>query len=189
MRADSPDRRVRRTQRLLARALIDLILEHGYEAVTVRQITERADVGYATFFRHYPDKNALLEEVLEVVLEELLDLLRQQHGVAAPASVGQLLFQYVRDHSEVCRVLLSSRGSRALVQRMIEAGTRNMLEQHAPLAGSLVPPEIAAHHTVASSIALIQWWLEHEMPYSPERMGAIYHELIIRPTHALAFSG
>jgi hypothetical protein len=55
------------------------------------------------------------------------------------------------------------------------------------LEGSLVPVEIAAHHLVASAIALIQWWLDHEMPYPPERMGIIYHELIVRPTNLVAF--
>src|SRR5437667_12756071 len=69
------DRRVRRTQHLLARALIALTLEKGYEAVTIRDITECADIGYATFFRHYRDKDELLEDVLDVVLAELIDLL------------------------------------------------------------------------------------------------------------------
>ncbi|HEY7418111.1 MAG TPA: TetR/AcrR family transcriptional regulator, partial [Ktedonobacteraceae bacterium] len=69
------DRRVRRTQQLLAKALIALTLEKGYEAVTIRDITERADIGYATFFRHYHDKDELLRGVLDVVLTELTDLL------------------------------------------------------------------------------------------------------------------
>jgi AcrR family transcriptional regulator len=74
------DRRVKRTQNLLAKALIALTLEKGYEVVTIRDITERADVGYATFFRHYHSKDELLQDVSEVVIEELTDLL-----FAAPA--------------------------------------------------------------------------------------------------------
>jgi AcrR family transcriptional regulator len=185
---DGQDRRVKRTQRLLAQALIDLTLQKGYEAVTIRDITEYADVGYATFFRHYPDKDALLQEVLEVVLDELLHLLQPWQADDDPVAVGTLLFRYVQDHSQVCRVLLSSRGSTALMQQMIEAGTRNVLQQNTPLEGSPVPVEIAAHHLVAASISLIQWWLDHAMPYPPEHMGVIYHELIARPTRTVAFS-
>lgn len=184
---DTQDRRVKRTQNLLAKALIALTLEKGYEAVTIRDITERADVGYATFFRHYHDKDALLLDVLEVVLEELMSLLPLSPD-ADPATVGTLIFRYVQRQSEVCRVLLSSRGSTMLVQRIIEAGTESVLRQHAPLAGAVVPMEIAAYHLVASTLALIQWWLEHNMPYPPERMGSIYHELIARPTSTVAFS-
>lgn len=182
------DRRVRRTQNLLAKALIALTLEKGYEAVTIRDITERANVGYATFFRHYRDKDALLQDVLEVVLEELMSLLQPPSSDADPATIGTLVFRYVQTHSEICRVLLSSRGSASLVQRILAAGVQSVLQQHQPLAGSPVPVEIAAYHLVAATLALIQWWLEHQMPYSPEQMGIIYRELIFRPTSAVAFS-
>ncbi len=47
---DNIDRRVKRSQRLLGEALMSLILEKGYEAVTIRDITQRADVAYVTFF-------------------------------------------------------------------------------------------------------------------------------------------
>src|SRR5579859_6695071 len=136
MRADAlevfmevQDRRVKRTQQLLARALIALTLEKGYEDVTIRDITERADIGYATFFRHYHDKDALLMDVLDVVLAELLNLLQLPAPDTDPTSVSTLVFHYVHEHSEVCRVLLSSRGSTQLVQRMIETGTRSVLSQ------------------------------------------------------------
>ena len=184
---DQQDRRVRRTQHLLAQALIDLTLERGYEAVTIRDITERADIGYATFFRHYHDKDALLHDVLEVVLERLMSLLQPPGPQSDPAAIGALLFHYVREHLAVCRVLLGSPGSAALLRQMIATGTRGVLEGNTPRPESPIPAEVAAHHLVASSIALVQWWLDHDLPYPPERMGAIYAELIVRPTHALAF--
>ncbi len=182
------DRRVRRTQNLLAKALIALTLEKGYEAVTIRDITQRADVAYTTFFRHYHDKDSLLQDVLEVVLEELVALLQPHMPADDPAEVGVLLFQYVRDHSEVSRVLLYTRGSHALAQRMVAEGSQRVLREHRPRSGSPVPAEVAANHIVASSVALIQWWLEHDMPYSPERMGVIYRDLIYQPTIAVAFA-
>ncbi len=180
------DRRVKRTQHLLASALIALTLEKGYDAVTIRDITERADIGYATFFRHYHDKDALLSDVLEVVLTELMALFQAPAADADPLA-AEVLFEYVRDHSEICRVLLTSRGSRALTRRVIEAGTARAIEEHKQSPGARVPLEVAAHHIVASSISLIEWWLEHDMRYSPEKMAQIYHDLIARPAAALAF--
>ena len=55
--------------------MIALILEKGYESVTIRDITERADIGYATFFRHYHAKDDLLQDVLDVVYDEFINLL------------------------------------------------------------------------------------------------------------------
>src|SRR5215831_9760971 len=103
------DRRVKRTQNLLAKALISLTLEKGYEAITIRDITERADVGYATFFRHYHDKDALLHDVAEVVLDDLLELLSTEPFDADPAIVGALIFRYVQEQSEIIRALLGNR--------------------------------------------------------------------------------
>src|SRR5712692_9638686 len=95
------DRRVKRTQQMLARALIALTLEKGYEAVTIRDITERADIGYAPFFRHYHAKDELLQAVLDVVLAELTDLLHPAEFGADPKIVAVLLFRYVQEHNEM----------------------------------------------------------------------------------------
>jgi len=178
------DRRVRRTQHLLAEALIALTLERGYEAVTIRDITERADIGYATFFRHYRDKDELLQDVLDVVLSELIDLFSAKQEDLDPVTVGVLLFRYVQERSEVIRVLLRSH---VLLEHVVEVATQNVMSEHTPLPESLVPPEIAAYHIVTSSMSLIRWWLAHAMPYPPEQMGIIYHELITRPTSEAAF--
>ncbi len=186
---ETQDRRVKRTQNALTQALISLTLEKGYEAVTIRDITERADIGYATFFRHYPDKDALLQDVLDVILEEMIQLLRPSMSDDDPEQLGTLIFRYVKEHSEVCRVLLSSRGKTTLMERIIETATRSALEQRAPSPSSRIPAEIVAYHLVASAISLIQWWLDHNMPYSTDRMGSIYADLIVRPTNAIAFQG
>ncbi|HXR66033.1 MAG TPA: TetR/AcrR family transcriptional regulator [Ktedonobacteraceae bacterium] len=184
---DTQDRRVKRTQKALARALISLTLEKGYDAITIRDITELAEVGYATFFRHYHDKDALLKDASDVVLDELTDLLQAPANDTNQEAIGTLIFRYVQEHNEVVLVILSSSGSSALVRRIIEAGTQSVFNQNAPVAESRIPPEIAANHLVASTISLIQWWIEHEMPYPPEQMGMIYQELIARPTFATAF--
>jgi AcrR family transcriptional regulator len=179
------DRRVQRTQQLLARALIALTLEKGYEAVTIRDLTERADVGYATFFRHYHDKDALLQDVADVVLAELVARLAPALPGADPAAVGVLLFRYVQEQSELVRVLLDSR---AVLQRLVRVVTAQIVDEHTVRPHSVVPLEIAAYHIVSATIGLIAWWLEHQMPYPPEQMGRIYHELIARPAGALAFA-
>ncbi|HET8846098.1 MAG TPA: TetR/AcrR family transcriptional regulator [Ktedonobacteraceae bacterium] len=183
---DMQDRRVRRTQKLLAKALIALTLEKGYEAITIRDITDRAEVGYATFFRHYHDKDALLKDVLDVVLDELTGLLQTPMS-DNNAATGTLIFRYVQEHVEVVHVLLSSRASSTMLRRIIEAGTQSVFHQNPPLTSSLIPQEIAAYHLVASTISLIQWWIERKMPYAPEQMGIIYQELIARPTYDAAF--
>ncbi len=188
MKIPDQDRRVKRTQRLLAQALIQLTLDKGYDAVTIRDITDLADVGYTTFFRHYADKDALLNEVLNVVMEDLIKLLQPQDRPTDPILIGRLLFHYVEGHREVSRVLLNNRASTALVQQVIATATSTILHNQTARPGSRVPIEIAAHHIVASTLALIEWWLNNESPYPPEYMGEVYAALIFYPTQQVAFN-
>jgi len=59
------DRRVRRTRTAILRALISLMREKGYDAVTVTDIIDRADVGRSTFYTHFTDKSDVLDESLD----------------------------------------------------------------------------------------------------------------------------
>ena len=63
--------RLRRTQKLLREALIELIEEQGFEALTVGEITERAMVSRAAFYRNYQDKYALVEQIFEEAMQAL----------------------------------------------------------------------------------------------------------------------
>ena len=98
---------------------------------------------------------------------------------ASPAATSRMVTR---------RMLLGDGASTALVRRMVEIGTRDVLRKNvSPEEGRTVPAEVAAHHLVVSSIALIRWWLENGMSYSPGRVGEIYHALIERPTRVVAF--
>lgn len=177
------DRRIKRTQKSLAKALIALTLAKDYDDVTIRDITQYADVGYATFFRHYHDKDALLESVLDVVLDELMLLFSTPLPGNDDVQTGLLLFQYVQQHSEVISVLLRSGAASSLVKRIIETRAQSTFDTRDAHSETSIPSDIAAYHIVTSSISLVQWWLEQGMPYPPEQMGSVYYELIIRPTH------
>src|SRR5688572_3412972 len=68
------DRRVQKTRKLLQDALIELVAEKGYEAVTIREILDKANVGRSTFYAHFQDKDQLLHSILDH-----LDELFEQH--------------------------------------------------------------------------------------------------------------
>jgi TetR/AcrR family transcriptional regulator, cholesterol catabolism regulator len=85
-------RRERRKLEVVQRirqAAADLFAEKGYHATTVEEIAARADVAKATFFNHFPRKDALLR----AVAEDMLDLVREEFGspsVAAASGVDAL---------------------------------------------------------------------------------------------------
>lgn len=182
---EKTDRRVRRTLHSLREALVVLSLEKGYQAVTIRDITERADVAYITFFRHFSDKNALLMAMMEDVMMQLEGLAHQQsegaETFAFHVGEGTLIFQHVQENAPFMRLVFNSDLTmRKRVQRRLMEWTRRHLRHHFD-DGSPVPVDIASHHVAAGLMALIDWWLDNDQPYPPERMGEIYEQMVIRP--------
>ena len=181
------DRRVIRTRRLLGEALIDLSLEKGFDEISIFDITKRADIGYRTFFRHYKNKKALLNDVLEGILEDVLELMvpipadysTNTDFVMIPAENITFLFQHAKENCNLYRVLLNSSSGmqETIMDFACKAAELNM--ERSP--NSSVPSEIAAHHIVSSLITMIRWWLDHSMPYTPEQMGEYASRLIMRP--------
>jgi len=165
----------------LQEALAGLTLERGYDAVTIRDITERADVGYATFFRHYPDKDSLLADMLQAMKDDLIQMLEPVTIVTDPEHISAIIFAYVQENATLCRVLLNSTDMMALLRPLEQIGLEEAVPLLDPARNPRVPVEVAANHLMSALVMLIRWWLDHDMPYPPERMGQIAADLVIRP--------
>src|SRR5438477_1675881 len=125
MAGERRDRRVVRSRRLLQEALVALILERGYAAVTVQAVLDRADVGRATFYAHFPSKQALLLNIFE----ELRESLHRELAGIPPATVArfghgvgllQPLFAHAAQNRRLYRTLLGSRDGAAVLHELRE---------------------------------------------------------------------
>ena len=183
------DRRVRRTRRLLGEALIALALEKGYENLTVHDVTDRADIGYRTFFRHYADVDELLLDVVHETRDRLKELLELAgpFGTTKDACLeagrnGEIMFRFVQENQDIFRVILLGRGMRFCLAPIIEHARGQAASMMSRFSGQGIPVEIAANHLVSSMFSLMRWWLANDMAYSPAKMGAIAAELVVQPT-------
>jgi len=182
------DPRIRRTHRILREALVSLILEKDYSAISIKEITERAEVAYITFFRHYNGIDELLMEVLQEGLAELLRHIATLAGKSEdPANEveGKLIFEYIRKESDLFRILLKSQS----VSRIRKSVIQNIATMFQNSCGflrpnSYIPASIASNHMATSLLALIEWWLENKLSPPPAQMGKIYKALIIDATRS-----
>lgn len=181
------DLRVRRTRRLLAQALVELAQEQPFESITARDVTGRAEVGYATFFRHYSSPADLMRSIVDDLLSELKGLLPPLAG-HNPQQAGTLLFQHARQHADMYHLLLRADRSLGLIASALESGRQSITEAFEARSESRVPLEVAANHIIRSCTTLLEWWFEQGMPYEPERMGEIFHDLIMEPTERVALT-
>jgi AcrR family transcriptional regulator len=179
---ETQDRRVKRTQRLLGDALVALVLEKGYDTITVKDITERADVAYATFYRHYRGKDELMSQKLQEVVQEIEAFTREPNLQDAE---GYLIFKHAQENSALYRLLLNSQQTSRVRKHIKDAIAARFLKNCDPLhirPHGIIPPEVAAHHMAGGMLLLIEWWLDHNMPYPPHHMATIYHRLITEAT-------
>lgn len=185
------DKRVIRTRSKLAKALIELSCEEGYEAVTVQSIAERAGINYRTFYRHYDSKDDLLQAVLHSTMADLYKVmppptpseLKDPNYEKIAREKWRKLYEIVAKNRKLFRVLLQS-GPAALesVQTSVQAKAEGFI---ADLPEGKVPDQLIAFHMITSSLSLIQWWLEQDMPYPPEQMGDYTAQLIMLPIRRL----
>ncbi len=189
---EKPDRRIVRTRRLLGEALLELIQEQSFDSITIRDITDRADIGYATFFRHYESKGELLSEQLEQIIRQLEDMVGERTDDYFQRE-GMLLYEHVQENEFLYRGLLGGHVNAQVVRRLRDTLVRLIrpqMEGHIKGVELRIPLEIAVNHVAASVLELVAWWLENDMPYPPEDMGRYYKQLIIQATwHAILPQG
>lgn len=179
-----PDRRKQRTRQLLRDSLIALILEKGYDAVTVQDITDRANLGRATFYLHYKDKDELLlsmmDDIQQDIMERTMPIVNGSLFLLDGRPPSLLAFQHAEEHADFYRAMLGEGGLAGVFTRYRKSGAARVQTQLEPHLGeSDVPIEILSHYLMGGLDALLAWWLENDRPYSAEYMADVFHQLVM----------
>lgn len=193
------DRRINRTRRLLRDSLLSLILEKGYSAVTIEEITDRADLGRTTFYLHYKDKEELLLESIEAIANDLkaqiLGVLpikadstyKAQFDGSEPRQAILLVFQHALENANLYRIIMSGQGASKApirIRDIIDNTTLDYFKERVLIAGfnpdPSVPLEIIATYFAGSLLGMLSWWLEKDIPYSAEEMADMFAKIFFR---------
>src|ERR1700752_323173 len=181
------DPRVRRTRRLLRDALVSLILEKDYATISIREITDRAEVAYITFFRHFESLDQLLMEALDEGLTELLvhiETLAKGSEASDLEIEGRPIFEYIEQKADLFCILYKSQSVTRVRKKVVQNIAAIFQKSCAPLArsNSLVAIAITSNHIATSLLSLIEWWLDNKMTPAPAQKGKVYKSLIIDST-------
>jgi AcrR family transcriptional regulator len=179
------DRRIQRTRQSLSTALLKLIEERGYDSLTVNDITEQANVGRATFYLHYEDKEQLLVESLEDMFAQLgnsINPVSEALGERTSITATRLVFQHFADHHRLYRVLLTEKGAVMVFTRLLnilsQVAEHDVILKDVDQPKTGIPTTLVAHYVTGAILGLIVWWLNSDRPYSVEQMAAIYGHLM-----------
>ena len=182
-------RQVQRTRQLLEEACIALILEKGYEAVTIQDILDRANVGRSTFYSHYRDKEDLLMsrfQALQQAFEEHARLVPENEHPHATDSqtvtnLPMMMLKYVEHEHRLFKALLGkhSGGNHLNYQReYLLKYARVIFKRVAQKQLADYELEAVSQTMVSSFLAIIIWWLDNDMPCTAEEVFKIEMRLI-----------
>lgn len=182
------ERRRLQTRNLLIQATLHLILQKGYDAISIQDITEQADLGRGTFYIHFKDK----EEIVWTMFQDLFQELEQEAHKQLDRNMPQVeyygllnIFRHAEKNRDLYRVMFGRQGSAMLTARVQEFLAKAFLYDirkatDPPDVNFNLPEDIEAQILTGVISRLLFWWLETPNNYSTEQMAAMTYKALYR---------
>lgn len=197
---DRTDRRIRRTRSALRKALVDLIREKGYDAISVEEITQTANLGRATFYLHYKDKDdLLLEEFNERVIDQTrlisqvplaiwgMDRKIDINNIDRSTLPMSMIFKHAAENADFYRVVLRGASSKRVANRIKEVIIQSyyeVFEKKFPgfpeqKKGNIKVVELMAVYFSGVLITCIDWWLNQDPMPPADEISKIFQDMYV----------
>ena len=176
-------RRVARTKAAIEDAFVQLVLERGYERVAVEDICGRADLARATFYAHYPNKEAVLFAVFNRLIEDLMERVAYRSGPwnEVRRDAMQTGYKHAAGNPDLYRACLSDARTRqayvSTLSRHVEQNFRDRLK--ALNRQPRVPVPVMARGFVGAHLAILEAWLAGELQGDIEELASMALDLVV----------
>jgi len=164
---------------MLHQALLSLIVEKGYDAITVEDICGTANVGRSTFYAHFTSKDDLKRSGLEHLRQQLAD--RQKSAVVSAdkkdLEFSLTMFEHARDHIHLYRALVGNRGG-AIALGTIQQILCDYVRAELAATGDIgIPRALVVQYVVGGFMAVLTWWLDGGTKLPPAKIDAMFRRL------------
>lgn len=184
------DRRVRKTKKLLKDCLTRLLKKKKIQDITVRELTEMADLNRGTFYLHYRDVFDLLEQTEAELLntfEQLINSHDARELTGKPSEVLSEIFSMAQEEAPLVEILLGENGDLNFLNRLKalvrEKCLRSWMEVYRDADSWAF--EAYCSFIVSGCVGLVQHWLQSGMRQSPQELAALAERIIVHGTDAL----
>jgi AcrR family transcriptional regulator len=174
---------VARTKAAIEDAFVQLVLEQGYERVAVEDISDRADLARATFYAHYPNKEAVLLSVSNRLTEDLMRRIAYQGGPwnVVRRDALQAAYNHAAENPDLYRACMSDARTRqaylSILSRYAEQNFRDRLT--ALSRQPRIPVPVMARGFVGATLAILEAWLAGELEGDAEQLASMALDLFI----------
>jgi len=176
------DRRVEKTKRALFEALVELMVEKGYEAISVADVAERANVGRSTFYAHYADKEDLLQESLQGLRHHLTSATPPRQKAHAPVHPALAFSLPMLLHVQEVRALfcaLAGKQQGAPVHTQLHLMLADLVREALEVEGVITvqPTVLVAEAIVGAFLSIATWWMNGHDELTAEEVDGAFRAL------------
>jgi len=168
---------------VLRQSLLELMKTKPIEKITVKEICEHADINRGTFYTHYSEPRALLEQIQNELYNEIKATLDKYLTDADPASgsieMVQELIKCIEQNSDICKILLGEHGDSEFLERIIDYAYEKSWEIW-NLSMKLKNERLAEYYysfVSSGSIGAIKLWIQSGMTEPPELLATLIDKL------------
>ena len=187
------DRRVRKTKKALRECLAELLTEKNIQDITVRELTDKADIHRSTFYANYTDIYDLYKQIEDAVVQEISEIISVTYSVDSNAFF-RILFKYISENRQVCRMFLGKNVSPTFSDRLTDMFKEACLICWSDITNTALndsdntgikqncdnygftgtaatkEQEYYIHFYLSGSLAVVSKWADGNFEYSAERL-------------------
>lgn len=184
------DRRIRKTKKAMSAALAELLLEKPLKNISVREISDIADINRGTFYLHYKDVFDMAEKLQNEIFEKFNDIVNNHEPKKNADEIFPLLvelFNLLSDNSELAKVLIGKNGDAAFVDKLKQV-IREKCFVNAKKTFGIKDDEsfdYFYHYIVSGCIGIFGAWLNSGMKETPQDMAKLTKKFILTGAGAL----
>ncbi len=179
------DKRRLRTIMQLKQAVMELLLEKGYDAISIQEITDRADLGRGTFYIYYRNKEEIVWDIVEDGFKQTTQEAIQMADGKMPQSPEYYsyvnIFRHAQQNRDLYRIMLGGQGSSVLTKRVQDYLAADFIRDNMKYGiynNRNVSLEIYAQILTGALFRLLIWWLESPNEYNPEQMAEFLQKCV-----------
>jgi len=173
------DRRVRKTKKALREGLAELLGEKSIQHITVKELTDKADVHRSTFYANFKDVYDLYKHVEDVVIQEISDILSAEYNFDSRAFFG-VLFRYIADNKKVCRLVLGEHVNSTFFNRisnLLEDSCVDCWRKEHKLTVAKETLKPYAHFFLSGSLGVVGEWAASDFERPVEELMILLAEM------------
>ncbi len=160
------DIRIIRSRQAIFETYMSLMEKYPFQQISIKMITETANIGRATFYLHFKDKNDMRDQCLEMHLENMFSMCVGDKGVVTSKSVMLTSFEYLETHSSFYQIILNGEDNsffRNKMEEIFRIGLKEFFEKRD--FNPNVDKTLAIQFVVCAGVGLVEWWLKNKNEY------------------------